>query len=55
VIPPTFIAIQAGTTLHQLTSSSDMLSWTSIGMLAVFAVISLLPVIFKKKLQEKID
>ncbi|VDI14613.1 Hypothetical predicted protein [Mytilus galloprovincialis] len=55
VIPPTFIAIQAGTTLHQLTSSSDMLSWTSIGMLALFAVISLLPVVFKKKIQEKLD
>ncbi|WAR02383.1 TM41B-like protein, partial [Mya arenaria] len=54
VAPPSFVAIQGGTTLHQLTSSGDAVSYRSMGILAVFAVISLLPVIFKKKLKAKL-
>ncbi|XP_013378653.1 transmembrane protein 41B isoform X2 [Lingula anatina] len=55
VAPPSVVAIQAGTTLHQLTSSKDALSWTSVIVLAVLALLSLLPVVFKKKLREKFD
>ncbi|XP_052797587.1 transmembrane protein 41B-like [Mya arenaria] len=55
VAPPSFVAIQGGTTLHQLTSSGDAVSYRSMGILAVFAVISLLPVIFKKKLKAKLE
>lgn len=55
VAPPSFVAIQAGTTLHQLTSSGDAISWTSIGVLGLFALLSLVPVLMKKKLQEKFD
>ena len=55
VAPPSFVAIQAGKTLHKLTSSSDAVSWNSMFLLAVFAVLSLLPVIFKTKLREKFD
>ncbi|KAK7500354.1 hypothetical protein BaRGS_00008261 [Batillaria attramentaria] len=55
VAPPSFVAIQAGTTLHQLTSSGDAVSWKSMGLLAVFALLSLLPVVFKKRLREKFD
>jgi len=53
VAPPSFVAIQAGTTLNQLTSSSDTVSLTSVLILALFAIISILPAIFKKKLQKK--
>ncbi|XP_060568157.1 transmembrane protein 41B-like isoform X2 [Ruditapes philippinarum] len=55
VAPPSFVAIQAGTTLHQLTSSGDAVSYTSMIILAVFALVSLLPVLFKKKLKAKFD
>jgi hypothetical protein len=53
VAPPSFVAIQAGTTLNQLTSSSDTVSLNSILILAAFAVISMLPVVFKQRLQKK--
>jgi len=55
VAPPSFVAIQAGTTLQQLTSSGDALSWQSVCILAVLAVVALLPVAFRAKLREKFD
>ncbi len=55
VAPPSFVAIQAGTTLNQLTSSGDAISYTSMVVLGVLALLSLLPVFFKKRLQEKFD
>ncbi|XP_076624234.1 transmembrane protein stas [Colletes latitarsis] len=55
VAPPSFVAIQAGQTLQNLTSSSDAWSWNSILILCVFAVLSLVPVLFKQKLQQKLD
>ncbi|XP_013185567.2 transmembrane protein 41 homolog [Amyelois transitella] len=55
VAPPSFVAIQAGQTLHTLTSTSDAWSWTSIIVLTVFAVVSLVPVLLKKQLREKFD
>ncbi|CAG0879400.1 unnamed protein product [Cyprideis torosa] len=55
VAPPSFVAIQAGTTLHKLTSSSDALSLTSISILAAFAILSLLPIFFKNRLREKFE
>ncbi|XP_053385015.1 transmembrane protein 41B-like isoform X2 [Mercenaria mercenaria] len=55
VAPPSFVAIQAGTTLHQLTSSGDAVSYRSMFILAIFALVSLLPVVFKKKLKAKFD
>ncbi|GIX74448.1 transmembrane protein 41B [Caerostris darwini] len=55
VAPPSFVMIQAGTTLHKLTSSADAYSLYSIFMLCLLAVISILPILFKKKLQEKLE
>uniref|UniRef100_A0A915INF9 Transmembrane protein 41B n=1 Tax=Romanomermis culicivorax TaxID=13658 RepID=A0A915INF9_ROMCU len=55
VAPPSFLAIQAGTTLHQLTSSSDAVSWKSMLVLCVFALGSLVPILFKKTLEKKIE
>ncbi|KAG0414362.1 hypothetical protein HPB47_008491 [Ixodes persulcatus] len=54
VAPPSFVAIQAGTTLHQLSSSKDAVSWWSVSVLAAFALLSLLPVVFKGKLKQKV-
>jgi len=55
VAPPSFIAIQAGTTLHQLSSSADAISWTAICALAGFAALSIIPIVFKRKLTEKME
>ncbi|XP_054710927.1 transmembrane protein 41B-like [Uloborus diversus] len=55
VAPPSFVYIQAGTTLHQLTSSTDAISLNSIFMLSSFAVLSLLPILFKGKIREKLE
>ncbi|XP_034933649.1 transmembrane protein 41B [Chelonus insularis] len=55
VAPPSFVAIQAGQTLNKLTSSSDAWSWTSIIILFIFALLSLVPVLFKKSFRQKFD
>ena len=55
VAPPSFVAIHAGTTLHQLTSSGDAVSYQSMIILAVLASLSLLPVLLKKQLRAKFD
>eukprot|EP00057_Strongylocentrotus_purpuratus_P026858 XP_011681332.1 PREDICTED: transmembrane protein 41B [Strongylocentrotus purpuratus] len=55
VAPPSFVAIQAGTTLYQLTHAGDALSWTSVIVLAVLAVLSILPAVFKQRLQAKFE
>ena len=49
VAPPSFIAIQAGTTLQQMTSTTDALSVQSIALLVVFAFLSILPAILKNR------
>lgn len=54
VAPPSFLAIHAGTTLHELASSSDVIiSYKSVFFLVVFATISILPIIYKNKLKSK--
>lgn len=55
VAAPSFVAIQAGTTLQQLTSSSDTVSWFSVSVLAVLAILSLLPVVFRSQLKNKFE
>lgn len=55
VAPPSFVAIQAGQTLHNLTSSNDAWSWNSVIILCIFALLSLLPVLYKQKLQKKFE
>ncbi|XP_069134061.1 transmembrane protein 41B-like isoform X3 [Argopecten irradians] len=55
VAPPSFVAIQAGTTLQKLTSSGDAVSWSSLIILTIFACLSLLPVFLKNKLKAKFD
>ncbi|GLG98002.1 Transmembrane protein 41-like protein [Gryllus bimaculatus] len=55
VAPPSFVAIQAGQTLYKLSASSDAWSWTSVILLAVFAILSLVPVLLKKQLRDKFE
>lgn len=55
VAPPSFVAIQAGQTLHQMTATDSAFSWTSISLLGVFAVISLIPIFLKQRFKEKFD
>lgn len=47
---PSILFIQAGKTLHQLASPSDVFSWRSMFILGFFAVLSLIPIRFKDKL-----
>lgn len=53
VAPMSFIAIQAGQTLQSATDSG--ITWTSILLLSVFAVLSLAPVFWKQRLKEKFE
>lgn len=53
VAPPSFVAIQAGKTLHQLTSVGGTWSWNSAILLALFAVSSLIPVLLKNRMKTK--
>merc|ERR1719210_1188538 len=55
VAPPSFIAIQAGTTLQQLTSGLDALTFQSVALLVLFAFLSILPVLMKNKLKNKFE
>jgi uncharacterized membrane protein YdjX (TVP38/TMEM64 family) len=50
VAPPSFFFIRAGTTLYELTTSTGHVSVTSVLVLAGLAVLSLTPVLLKKKL-----
>ncbi|XP_057696392.1 transmembrane protein 41B isoform X1 [Corythoichthys intestinalis] len=55
VAPPSFVAINAGTTLYKLTTAGEAVSWNSLAVLAVLAVLSIVPVCFQKKLQQKLE
>ncbi|KAJ1530902.1 hypothetical protein ONE63_005742 [Megalurothrips usitatus] len=55
VAPPSFVAIQTGKTLHQLSSTDAKFSWNSVVLLAVFAVLSLIPVLVKQRLRRKFE
>lgn len=55
VAPPSFIFIQAGTTLQQLTSTMDPITVETVLLLVVFALLSLLPIVLKNKLKAKFE
>ena len=56
VAPPSAVMIQAGQTIHTFTSYRDtMMTYGNITWVAFFAILSLLPIIFKKQLREKFD
>lgn len=51
VAAPSFVAIEAGKTLNKLTSTKDFFSYNSLLLLALFATLSLLPVLFRERLK----
>merc|ERR1711997_111299 len=55
VAPPSFIFIQAGTTLQQLSSTMDPITVETVLLLIVFALLSLLPIVLKNKLKTKFE
>lgn len=55
VAPPSFIFIQAGTTLQQLSSTMDPITVETVLLLVVFALLSLVPVLLKNKLKTKFE
>ncbi|XP_018896189.1 transmembrane protein 41B isoform X1 [Bemisia tabaci] len=55
VAPPSFVAIQGGKSLHELTKSGNTMSLSSVILLAVFATISLIPVFLRTRLRAKFD
>ncbi|XP_059372915.1 transmembrane protein 41B [Carassius carassius] len=55
VAPPSFVAINAGTTLYKLTTAGEAVSWNSLLVLGLLAVVSILPVCFQKKIQQKLE
>uniref|UniRef100_A0A8C5VR54 Transmembrane protein 41B n=1 Tax=Microcebus murinus TaxID=30608 RepID=A0A8C5VR54_MICMU len=50
-----FVAIKAGTTLYQLTTAGEAVSWNPVFILMILAVLSILPAIFQKKLKQKLE
>ncbi|KAJ7402534.1 transmembrane protein 41B [Pitangus sulphuratus] len=55
VAPPSFVAIKAGTTLYQLTTAGEAVSWNSVFVLMFLAILSILPALFQKKLKQKFE
>lgn len=55
VAPPSFGFISAGVELYELTTTGDAFSFKSIVIVIGSAVVSLLPVIFRRTLQKKLD
>ncbi|CAJ1049665.1 transmembrane protein 41B [Xyrichtys novacula] len=55
VAPPSFVAINAGTQLYKLTTAGEAVSWNSLAILGILAVLSILPVCFQKNLQKKLE
>ncbi|KAL7074230.1 hypothetical protein ACQ4LE_006415 [Meloidogyne hapla] len=50
VAPPSFLFIQAGTTLQMMTNANVVWSWNSIALLSFFAILSLAPVFYKRQM-----
>ena len=55
VAPPSFGFISAGVELYVLTTTGDVMSVKSVMIVVVCALLSLLPVIFKRQLRAKIE
>ena len=55
VAPPSFFFIRAGTTLYELTMTSGHISWGSLLLLGLLAGLSLLPVLLRKSLRNKVQ
>ncbi len=49
VAPPSLVAIQAGITLQELTSTMEVFTVKNVSLLALAALVSILPVLFKNR------
>ena len=55
VAPPSFGFISAGVELYVLTTTGDALSFKSISIVVISAILSLTPVLFRKQLKRKLE
>ncbi|XP_065158953.1 transmembrane protein 41B isoform X2 [Atheta coriaria] len=55
VMPPSFVALQAGQTLHSMSADDAKVSWTSMSLLIAFGFVALLPIYFKDRLRKKFE
>ena len=55
VAPPSFGFISAGFELYELTTTGDAFSFKSITLIVIAAIISLLPVVFRRRVQQKLE
>ncbi|XP_020894734.1 transmembrane protein 41B [Exaiptasia diaphana] len=55
VAPPSFGFISAGVELYVLTTTGDIMSLKSIMIVVISAILSLLPVIFRRQLKSKLE
>ena len=55
VAPPSLLAIQAGKTLHTLTSASDAVSPLQLVLLIILGFVSMIPVAFKHYFRQKLE
>jgi uncharacterized membrane protein YdjX (TVP38/TMEM64 family) len=54
VAPPSVFFIQAGKTIHQMTST-NVISWTSMLFLFLLGLLSLAPILYNRKYKPKSD
>ncbi|UXI19096.1 serine/threonine-protein phosphatase [Sarcoptes scabiei] len=53
VAPPSFVAVQAGTALYSLTSSSNIVTMKNLFVLIAFSLLSFVPIVLKKYFDSK--
>ncbi|PAA94409.1 hypothetical protein BOX15_Mlig007117g2 [Macrostomum lignano] len=54
VMPPSVFAIQGGQTLQKLASTSETVTWRSVSILAVLALLAIAPAVFKNRLKQRL-
>ncbi|XP_028395570.1 transmembrane protein 41B-like [Dendronephthya gigantea] len=55
VAPPSFGYITAGVEVHKLTTTGDVMTFQSIAIVIVSALLSLAPVLFRRQLRKKLE
>lgn len=55
VAPPSFGYITAGVEVHKLTTTGDVMTYQSITIVIISALLSLAPVLFRRQLRKKLE
>ena len=55
VAPPSFGYITAGVEVHKLTTTGDVMTFQSIAIVIISALLSLAPVLFRRQLRKKLE